>query len=513
MELKVIDSSFEYYENYKIWIKGYCLNNNVFYKTAKFAKFAHQIISNQNWNALNGQFAIIAQLNSDIYLITDQIRSEAIFYSTVNNTLLVSGNAKTIFNETKTKSLNKNQAVIFENIGFTTGNKTLINDISQVEAAQIVKFSEKNKTEKIYLNFPNSISKEVDFESAKKQLKKLLYEIFKDYFSNLSNNQIALPLSSGLDSRLIAFMLKEFSVKNVISFTFGRENSHEIPNSQKVAKILGFDWHFINYDKIDTSKLLSSNDFLNYIDFAGNLSSMPFLQDYFAIKELKEKQIVDKSCIFLSGHSADFLAGSHLRPWIRENTKFKAIIKFIEKNNNFAKNTTKEFLTVIENFTQKNDKLETYKIAEKWDYNERQAKFIVNSSRVFEYFDFKNFLIFWDRRLIDFFAELPFDLRLYKKLYDATLKELFDAHGLWFDEDKAMNAKTFKYRKIKQLGKRIIPSNYQYKRMKAQDWMNYENLTKEMSIELLNNKHIKNNNLGYNYILSKWYLEYVKTKL
>ena len=64
-------------------------------------------------------------------------------------------------------------------------------------------------------------------------------------------------------------MLKKYNYKNVVCYTYGRKDSFEIENSQKTAKTLNFEWHFIEYK----DDLIS--DFL--ID--GNLKTTLILQE------------------------------------------------------------------------------------------------------------------------------------------------------------------------------------------------------------------------------------------
>jgi len=62
---------------------------------------------------------------------------------------------------------------------------------------------------------------------------------------------------------------------------------------------------------------------------------------------------------------------------------------------------------------------------ELFDFSERQAKFIVNSVRVYEFFGFEWRIPMWDAELIDFFLQVPISHRLNQFLYKSYARKLF----------------------------------------------------------------------------------------
>jgi len=61
------------------------------------------------------------------------------------------------------------------------------------------------------------------------------------------------------------------------------------------------------------------------------------------------------------------------------------------------------------------------------DWQERQAKFIVNSVRVYEFWGYEWRIPLWDNQLMDFFSGVPLKLRLEKKLYDPLVDRVYGA--------------------------------------------------------------------------------------
>ena len=60
---------------------------------------------------------------------------------------------------------------------------------------------------------------------------------------------------------------------------------------------------------------------------------------------------------------------------------------------------------------------------ERWDLQERQAKFVCNSMRVYEQFGLDWRLPLFDTELMDFWARVPMDLRVGRRLYFAFAAE------------------------------------------------------------------------------------------
>lgn len=57
-----------------------------------------------------------------------------------------------------------------------------------------------------------------------------------------------------------------------------------------------------------------------------------------------------------------------------------------------------------------------------WEWQERQAKFIVNSCRVYEFWGYDWRIPLWDSEMMDFWSRVPIELRIGKRLYDVFLR-------------------------------------------------------------------------------------------
>ena len=99
---------------------------------------------------------------------------------------------------------------------------------------------------------------------------------------------IVIPLSGGHDSRLIALMLKKVGYPDLVSFSYGRPGNHEADISKQVADSLGVRWEFVEYSNDLWREWYESPEMKAYFDMAGNLSSLPHIQDWPAVWAFKK---------------------------------------------------------------------------------------------------------------------------------------------------------------------------------------------------------------------------------
>ena len=166
---------------------------------------------------------------------------------------------------------------------------------------------------------------------------------------------------------------------------------------------------------------------------------------------------------------------------------------------------------MIKNFIkEKESSITAWQLFEYWDFMERQAKFIVNSSSVFDFFGYEFRLPYWDKSLTSFFNSQSFENKIYKKLYNNTLEKMyFEPFKLNFK--KELQASRFQVL-IQQLKNRIkphLPKRIKEKYLKKNDWMAYSIITQEM-LNDLNKRGIEYSFKadGYNAIISYWYLTF-----
>jgi len=314
-------------------------------------------------------------------------------------------------------------------------HKTLYPQVQQLEAGTYAQISDAGEIDANeyyqYYHHPE----ERELEDFAGELKDVFYSVFQDVLARLKNKTAVIPLSGGYDSRIIALMLKEFGMDNIVAFTYGKKDNAEARVSKSMADRLGLDWKFVEYRREDWKKWSESDEWKEYVQFAANGTSVAHIQDFPATKEIVREHPGD--LVFVPGHSGDFVAGSHLPYEItldKPYTKDEVVQFILDKHFRLwelrggirtnAPDVVREIEASFGELPYEN-KEEASALFEYWDWRERQAKFIINSLRVYEFYEKSWDIPLWDDRFMEFFKKVPVKWRYKKYLYDYTLHKMF----------------------------------------------------------------------------------------
>jgi len=422
------------------WWKGQIFFQD---KLINFQEFKENIFLNQKsseydikknieiLNKLNGSFLFIVETSNSVLCVVDRIRSIPLFYSSYGNQLLITDDANYLRNRINA-SLNEEPGAEFFVTGYVTGPDTLFNGISQLQAGEFLLFNKLTGDYAIHRYF-HYLHGDYSTDS-EEQLLALLDKVMLSVFSRLiettvnQGKKIVVPLSGGLDSRIIVAMLKRLGVDDVICYSYGKKGNIEAEISRKVAESLGYTWHFVEYTSRRWYDCYHSDEMRAYERYAANLTSLPHIQDFLAVKILKEEGKIPYTAVFIPGHSGDMLAGS----WIPNN------IENLPHTAEYCINHSLQRHYSLWEWNNKNKKMELLfqerirksignisiydadSLAngiEYFNFKERQAKFIVNSVRVYEFFGFEWRIPLWDAELIDFFLKIPLNERIHTAFY------------------------------------------------------------------------------------------------
>ncbi len=504
--------------NNSIYIRGYfydehnkVLNENLLFK--KLSLISCQSEAVKLLKKIDGCFlVIILDKNRNTAIIaSDRIRSFPIFYFFYDNKIFICDHLEKIESNFKENILSHFE---FLHCGYVSGSETLINDIYQIQAGECILLEGNGISSKKYYSYINKNNNLNDSDYYKKKLQNALEKTFVKLIESTKNRFLIIPLSGGLDSRLIASYLKKCGVDDVICYTYGLRKSREVKISKNIADDLGYDWHFINYGDKKWVKWYADDLMREYQIFSGNLSSLPHIQDWPAVLELNEKKIIPDNSVFIPGHAADFVAGSHIPLTINSilNPNFESVVDliinehFILSDDMFQKRNKKHLMEInqkllkqINDFSIK-DVSDLASSFEYWDWKERQSKFIANSCRVYEFWGYEWRMPFWDIEFINFWNDIPLELRLNESFYKEFLLEedfskVFDIYD-YKNFDKKNFKSFFKKSFFGKIISKIHKQFYAYYKFRYIDFVTKKEVLKSYNI---------------NSILAKRYLELIKT--
>ena len=419
--------------------KGYIFEDETYISGREAAAIIRAMINDSDDIAvtlknLNGVFAFVYEGAKQTLLCCDRTRTFPLFYAYNDGILAVSDDAGKL--KSAVTDIDDEALRLFLYSGYVPGSKTLLEGISQVQAGEFVTVSKKGIKQKFYHKF--ELKEVKDGES---YLKSLLTDLFertgKRLAFSLEGKVPVLPLSSGYDSRLIACLLKMNGFENVITYTYGRKGNFESDISRKTAEMLGYEWINVEYNNETVKDFLRSEDFRTYYHKSANFTSMFFLQEFFAVKFLKDK--LPENAVFIPGHSGDSIAGSHIKDKMLNVFNLDELTGFILRSHFIYRkieNNDMIFLReCIKRLTDDKDYFD-HQDYQNWILKERHGKFIVNSSRIYEFFNFEFRMPLVDKEFIDFFETVHPSLKCGKKLYDDVLKEqFFKPFGLNFKNE------------------------------------------------------------------------------
>ncbi len=397
---------------------------------------------------INKNFSCIIKTKDDVYAIVDHCRSIPIFYSIdeFSKDIIISNSAKTIKQQANLNDIDKVSALEIAMAGYVTGYETLYKNLFQLKAGEFLFCYENNHTKcKYYDYLPENIFNCSESEMSKK-FGAILDKVIIDTIEKANGRKIWLPLSAGLDSRLLLCKFIEHKYKNVFTFSYGPNNNDEAKAASLIAKILGVAWLFVCSTRGYMKSFFVSRERESYWDYSDNLCSIPTFQDYLALSKLNHKKKLPQNILMVNGQTGDFISGGHIpKQLMQENVTIDDLLESIISKHYSLWDTLKTSgnITIIKQKILKvldlradggysqNELIAAY---EKWEYQERQSKYVVNGQRNYEFLGLDWSLPFWDKRIVQFWKRVPFEYKFKQRLYKYFLYQ-YDFRKLFSNKD------------------------------------------------------------------------------
>lgn len=428
----------KWYKNGNIVVKGFLFDKkNNFYRDRKLVEYFSNVgdekIFKQRVLEANGFFSVIIENENKLFAAVDRLRSIPLFYGQKDGELYISDCAFSVRDQANDLKIDSLSEIEFLRTGYVTGRNTLSGSVKQLEAGEYLLFDGKQIYTKFYYIHLHGSYLNLSEAEYFDDLDSISEAVFQRLIKSAEGKTLVIPLSSGYDSRYIVSMLKKMHYKNVICYTYGRAKSYEVNISSEVAQRLGYQWYFIEYNREKWWDYFQSKKVAEYNLFSFNLASLPHVQEYIAIKELKEKSLIPPDSVFIPGFCGDLLGGSYVPNGYKLKSKdlmSNGIVDYIYKNHfnlgnpiqgssiKLIKNHIKETLKCFPDVKNIDDFIS---INEAWFTNHKVAKYLLNSLRLYEFFGFEWRMPLWDNEIIEYWYHIPNNQRINNKLYDRYL--------------------------------------------------------------------------------------------
>ncbi len=427
----------------------------------------------QNLSDLNGFYAFALKKGNSLIAAVDRIRSIPLFYGQRGNGFFVSDSAEWVRSHVGDDQMDPLAKEEFLLCGYVTGPDTLFPGVKQIQAGEAIIFSEDEEgdylvdPQRYFCYLPSMDSFESE-EEIFHQFGDVLERVFKRLIDYADGCTIVAPLSGGYDSRLIVLMLKRLGYENILAFSYGKPGNKEAMVSKKVAEKLGIKWEFVPYSNEQWYEWYRSSEMKAFFEFAGNLSSLPHIQDWPAVKVLKEEKRIPENAVFVPGHTVVLAIQINAVEEIwRKKKGTKAFFEMLRKSHYNLKQHISDIHELrnasYSAYFQMDNKEQVASVGDSWAWTERQSKFIGNSVRVYEFFGHNWWMPFWDREFLDYWSGISYENRLHKSIFKKYVNDLTTRQGLGIKEKSSRNL--FIRDRLVSIARRVLPEEIK-KRLK-----------------------------------------------
>ncbi len=390
---------------------------------------------------LNGFFSVVHQIDDALFLAVDRLRSSPVFYGSGMNEFYASDDPYWIRKETDDWGVDEFSASELLLAGFVAGDGTLSPSVKQVQPGEALTVQYTTGKFQItsvrYYEFTHGDF----FLDSSEQLEVRLENVLKAPFDRLirwaRGRTIVVPLSGGCDSRLVVLMLKRLGYEQLVAFSYGRPGNDESEISRQVASTAGIRWEFVPYSNEAWRKWHDSEEWKRYSQMADGLASVPHIQDWPAVWELRKQQLIPNDSVFAPGHLAAFNIQPARYPlaWSRTGVvNQKEVLSSICKTFYPLRQWARQRADLKQKVNEKILKLlgsrplytteEANSAYEWWWWQGRDSRFVANSVRVYEFWGYEWWLPLWDLEIARFWSRVPMTHRIGKRLQRGHLQKL-----------------------------------------------------------------------------------------
>jgi asparagine synthase (glutamine-hydrolysing) len=392
--------------------------------------------------AIDGGFSAIQERNGRIVAAVDRLRSVPLFHAVHGGDLLLSDDAHWIAGQLPPQAFDPVSRAEFLALGYVTGSHTLDARIRQLRAAELLETAIEDVADLVTRRYWTYAHRAPSFTADVDELlvawDAVLGRVASRLVESVDGRTIVLPLSGGLDSRLIALELKRTGYDRVLTFTYGVAGNAEARVAQPIAAALGLPWIEVVHTLAAWRAAFRDPAYGEFARYADGLSSLPHIQDWLAVRELRDRDLVPPDAVFVPGHNGGFLFGENGSLHRLAQPTFDDLVANIERvhyhnlpvDDPALRAAMRDRLVASLAPGSPADAESWTSRYERWEWEERNAKFMTNSVRVYEFWGYDWRLPLWDAEAIEFWLRVPLELRARAVLHRTAVARAMAREGV-----------------------------------------------------------------------------------
>lgn len=394
-----------------------------------------------------GHFAVIAAGPTASIAIVDHCRSSPIFFSGD----AVSNDAQLLRRERQLAAPDPLGVSDAAMAGFVTGGRTLFAGLRQLEAGSLALWTNGGVPPEVrrYRDYmPGTVDRRPEADLVEKFLSVLDAAIGRT-LAAADGRPIWVPLSGGRDSRVLLAKFVEHGYDNLFAFTYGPKGNDEMRAARIIAERLGVRWAFLPSRPGAMRRFFASPARREYWDYCDGLAAVPNFQDLLTLLEFRRRGELPDDAVLVNGQTGDFVSGGHIPATLMESTPhpdtlFAAIVgkhfslwQSLKTPERLAELRERIFAQLGLAAEEPLDRDHAVALYEQFEFDERQAKYVINGQRNYEFLGLDWSLPLWDSGLVEFWRNVPVEQKFRQKLFRTALAR-WDYRGLFRDFEPAV---------------------------------------------------------------------------
>jgi asparagine synthase (glutamine-hydrolysing) len=378
-------------------------------------------------NSADFLFGAIVETAEFALAACDVVRSTPVFLARTASGWVLGNQARELAGTLMSETLDQDSLLEIEMAGYATGGATVYTDLRALECGSYVVLDQAN-TPNPRRYFRYKSDSVAESRQNPEQLGAVIDATFAGLVRRGRGRPILVPISGGLDSRLVLAKLVEHRYANLACFSYGTPGNTDARAGREVAAQLGVPWQFVPSHGAAHRAFFTGEEGRAFWRFADGLACVPNPQDIVPLVQLRSSGALEPGTIVVNGQTGDFLSGGHIPAALRapEVPREKFLATITAKHYGLWRGLAiPEHLHAIETRIQRItgtlppvlQVVEAIALYELWEYEARQSAWVVNAQRTYEYLGLDWDLPLWSPALVRFFCDASFEAKIGQRLY------------------------------------------------------------------------------------------------